>query len=90
MIKQKGSLFEETMSKTSKTVNINDNNNNKESNGDHGGIDDHELEIPEITSESWKQDLVTPQEHIILSQQSDTFDPKEQYWQFCLICEVLQ
>ena len=55
------------MSKTSKTVNINDNNNDEESNGDHGGIDDHELEIPEITSESWKQDLVTPQEHIILS-----------------------
>lgn len=78
------------MSKTSKTVNINDNNNDEESNGDHGGIDDHELEIPEITSESWKRDLVTPREHIILSRQSDTFDPKERYWQFRLICEALQ
>ena len=81
------------MAKSAKVGSTTGSNEGLDGNGSEindSGIDEDESEVPAITSESWKQDLVTPREHIILSRQSDTFDPKERYWQFRPICEALQ
>lgn len=93
MKKQKGYPVGESETKTAKLTDTNDSDdgsNTNDSGINDNTINDDESGAPAITNESWQQDLVTPQEHIILSQQSDTFDPKERYWQFRLICEAIQ